>query len=350
MNGGAGQDAAIGGTGTTLQGARDRGRDGDGDDGPSPAVGPGTAADPLAGVGYRRPSRTRILAGVAAVAILGVTGVTGTLVVIHDHQSVTSVPATTSAATNATSGIAAQAGSDSPTPLAAQWSSPVPVDQQILQPGGAHITGLACPKRTVCYATDSGGTVLSLQSGGTWPVANTDPNGHLIAISCPSARFCLTVDAAGDATPFDQGAWGAPALVGSGSGTLTSVSCVGPLLLRGRRQHRRGVHLPGHGHGLEPADGRPQRAVAELGLVRHVHGLCGRQRERQRVQVQRHLVERAGGGGHGQDLVSVSCPRRRLHGGGYRRPGGRVLERGVGAGAGRAGRGGVLPAAGTCLA
>ena len=101
----------------------------------------------------------------------------------------------------------------------------MPVDPQTLQASSAQITGLACPKRGVCYATDSAGTVLSLQSGGTWPVANTDPNGHLIAISCSSTRFCLTVDAAGYAIPFTQGAWGTPALVGSGSGTLTSVSC-----------------------------------------------------------------------------------------------------------------------------
>ena len=200
-------------------------RDGDG---PDTAVGPTVLADPLAGLGYRRPSRTRLLAGVAAVAILGVTGVTGTLVVIHDQQPVTSVPATNSAATSTTSGQAGSARTATPAPpVAAQWSSPVPVDPQTLQPGSTHITGLACPNRTVCYATDSGGTVLSLQSGGTWPVASTDPNGHLIAISCPSDRFCLTVDAAGDATPFTQGTWGTPALVGSGSGTLTSVSCAG---------------------------------------------------------------------------------------------------------------------------
>lgn len=196
------------------------------DDGPDTAVGPTIPADPLADIGYRRPSRTRLLAGVAAVAILGVTGVTGTLVVIHDHQSVASVPATNSAATSTTSGSARTATPAPPVP--AQWSSPVPIDAQTLQPGSTHITGLACPNRTVCYATDSGGTVLSLQSGGTWPVANTDPNGRLIAISCPSDRFCLTVDASGDATPFTQGTWGTPALVGSGSGTLTSVSCVGP--------------------------------------------------------------------------------------------------------------------------
>ena len=199
------------------------------DDGPDTAVGPTISADPLADIGYRRPSRTRLLAGVAAVAILGVTGVTGTLVVMHDHQSVASVPATNSAATSTASGQAGSARTATPAPpVPAQWSSPVPVDPQTLQSGSTHITGLACPNRTVCYATDSAGTVLSLQSGGTWPVANTDPNGHLIAISCPSDRFCLTVDAAGDATPFTQGTWGTPALVGSGSGTLTSVSCVGP--------------------------------------------------------------------------------------------------------------------------
>ena len=101
----------------------------------------------------------------------------------------------------------------------------MPVDPQALPASSARITGLACPKRTVCYATDDAGTVLSLKSGGTWPVSNTDSNGHLIAISCPSTRFCLTVDAEGFAIPQSHGTWGAPALVGSGSGTLTSVSC-----------------------------------------------------------------------------------------------------------------------------
>ncbi len=57
----------------------------------------------------------------------------------------------------------------------------------------------------------SAGTVLSLKSGGTWPVSNTDPNGHLIAISCPSTRFCLTVHAEGFAIPQIRGTWGAPA-------------------------------------------------------------------------------------------------------------------------------------------
>jgi hypothetical protein len=203
-----------------------RTEDGD-DDGPDTAVGLTLPADPLAATGYRRPSRTRLLAGAAAVAILGVTGVTGTLVVMHSHQAAASVPATTSAATGAASTHAGAGGGASArtTAPAAQWSSPVPVDPQILQSSSTQITGLACPKSTVCYATDSGGTVLTLQSGGTWPVANTDPNGHLIAISCSSARSCLTVDAAGYGTPLSHGTWGTPALVGSGSGTLTSVSC-----------------------------------------------------------------------------------------------------------------------------
>ncbi|MGH3124601.1 MAG: hypothetical protein ACRDND_26765, partial [Streptosporangiaceae bacterium] len=199
------------------------------DDGPDTAVGPTIPGGPLADVGYRRPSRTRLLAGVAAVAILGVTGVTGTLVVMHDHQTVAAIPAATSNTVGATSGHAGagEAGSASPAPPAPQWSSPVPVDPHTLPASSAQITGLACPKRTVCYATDDAGTVLSLQSGGTWPVSNTDQNGHLIAISCPSTRFCLTVDAEGFAIPQSHGTWGTPALVGSGSGTLTSVSCAG---------------------------------------------------------------------------------------------------------------------------
>jgi hypothetical protein len=213
------------GTGSTMTEPR---TDGDGDDdGPDTAVGLTLPPEPLRGTGYRRASRTRLLAGAAAVAILGVTGVTGTLVVMHSHQTPATVPVTTSAATGtaSTHGGAGEGTSARPAAPAAQWSSPVPVDPQTLQAGSAEITSLSCPKTTVCYATDSGGTVLSLQSGGTWPVANTDPNGHLIAISCSSGRFCLTVDAEGFATPLSHGTWGAPALVGSGSGTLTSVSC-----------------------------------------------------------------------------------------------------------------------------
>ena len=164
------------------------------------------------------------------MAILGVTGVTGTLVVMHQYQSAASVPATTSAAPSGTSRRAGadEVGSARPTASAPRWSSPVPVDPQTFQASSTHITGLACPRRTVCYATDSAGTVLSLRSGGTWPVATTDPHGGLIAISCASSRFCLTVDGAGYAIPLNQGVWGTPALVGSGSGTLTSVSCAGP--------------------------------------------------------------------------------------------------------------------------
>ncbi len=247
----------TGGRGTLAEprtGTRDGG-------GPDTAAGPALPpqpqpADPLGGPGYRRPSRTRLLAAVAAVAILGVTGVTGTLVVMHRQQAA-SAPATTGTAASATSSPAGsgEAGSARPTPPAAQWSSPVAVDPQTLQASSAQITGLACPKRTMCYATDSAGTVLSLQSGGTWPVAATDPNGHLIAISCASSTFCLTVDAAGYAIPLDQGVWGAPALVGSGSGTLTSVSCSGPFLCVAVQQHRRRLHLQGCRRGLEPANG-----------------------------------------------------------------------------------------------
>ena len=74
------------------------------DDGPDTAVGPTIPGDPLTDAGYRRPSRTRLLAAVAAVAILGVTGVTGTLVVMHDHQTVAAIPAATSTAAGAASG------------------------------------------------------------------------------------------------------------------------------------------------------------------------------------------------------------------------------------------------------
>ena len=143
------------------------------------------------------------------MAILGVTGVTGTLVVMHDHQTVTAIPAATSTAASGHTGVAG-VGSVSPSPAAPRWSSPVPVDPQTLPASSAQITGLACPKRTVCYATDDAGTVLSLESGGTWPVSNTDANGHLIGISCPSTRFCLTVRRRGIRDPANPRHLGRP--------------------------------------------------------------------------------------------------------------------------------------------
>ena len=71
--------------------------------GPGTAARPPLPADPLRGGSYRRPSRTRLLAGVAAVAILGVTGVTGTLVVMHSHQTAAPAPAAASATASAPS-------------------------------------------------------------------------------------------------------------------------------------------------------------------------------------------------------------------------------------------------------
>ncbi len=71
------------------------------EDGPDTAAGATIPGHPLTDAGYRRPSRSRLLAAVAAVAILGVTGVTGTLVVMHNHQTVAAIPAATSTAAGA---------------------------------------------------------------------------------------------------------------------------------------------------------------------------------------------------------------------------------------------------------
>ena len=323
---------------------------GRGRDGPDTAVGPAIPGDPLADAGYRRPSRTRLLAAVAAVAILGVTGVTGTLVVMHDHQTVTAVPAATSTAASAAhpgrwrGGV----GSASPSPAAPRWSSPVPVDPQTLPASSAHITGLACPKRTVCYATDDAGTVLSLESGGTWPVSNTDANGHLIAISCPSTRFCLTVDAEGFAIPQSHGTWGAPALVGSGSGTLTSVSCTDSsfcvavdnigvaFIYRGAATGWSQQTVDPSGQSLNSVSCASSSYCVAVSASGNVFTL------------QRILMEWAGRGGRGarpgQRVLSQYVV---LHGGGLVRSGGRTFRRAMGTpAAGVGGRRGVLPVCG----
>jgi hypothetical protein len=197
------------------------------EDGPAPGPAPGPG--PVLGGGavddlrYRRPSRTRLLAGLAAVAILGITGITGTLVVMHSHAGQAGAgagrPGQASSATPAQTGPATQA--------VAQWTTPVAIDPQSMASRTA-ITGLSCTRRGGCYAADSAGTVLALHSAGDWPVAATDPNGGLVALSCPTARTCLTIDSQGLSMVLSQGAWSHPAPIGTGSGTVTSASCASP--------------------------------------------------------------------------------------------------------------------------
>ncbi len=200
-----------------------------GRNGPSAAVGPTVPSGLLAGPGYVRPSRARVLAAIAVVAILGIAGVTGTLIVMHRH------PAAAPAASGATPSRAARSHSRSPSASRgtsaegrARWTAAVPVDPQTLPAAGAHVTALSCLHPTVCYAADSVGGVLGLQSAGNWPVAVTDPSGGLVALSCAAPAFCAAIDSAGNALTLSQGSWSSPAVIGSGSGTVTSVSCTGP--------------------------------------------------------------------------------------------------------------------------
>jgi hypothetical protein len=200
------------------------------DDGPATKPGPVLSADTLAQLQYRKPSRTRMLVVLAAVAILGITGVTGTLIVMHSRRGAApaGVAATNGAATASSgghgTGKARPGRSGATTEGVARWAAPAAIDPQTLQ-GATTITGLSCPHAGVCYAADSAGTVLALQSAGNWPVAATDPAGGLVAISCPAKVSCVAIDSQGEAIVLSQGSWGSPAPIGSGSGTVTSVSC-----------------------------------------------------------------------------------------------------------------------------
>jgi hypothetical protein len=190
------------------------------DDGPATRPGALLSPDPLDELRYRRPTRARLLAGLAAVAILGITGITGTLVVMHSHDTARQAGAGSSgqpsSATPAQTGAATQA--------VAQWTTPVAIDPQTLASRTA-ITGLSCTRRGGCYAADSAGTVLALHSAGDWPVAATDANGGLVALSCPTARSCLAIDSQGLSMVLSHGTWSSPAPIGTGSGTVTSASC-----------------------------------------------------------------------------------------------------------------------------
>jgi len=194
------------------------------DDGPATKPGPVLSPGALDELSYRRPSRARMLTGLAAVAILGIAGVTGTLAVIHSHNG-----------SRAGSAGPGQVSSASPSPAetgaatqnVAQWTTPVAIDPQTLASSTA-ITGLSCTPRGGCYAADNAGTVLALHSAGNWPVAVTDPNGGLVALSCPAAGSCLTIDTQGLSMVLRHGTWSSPAPIGTGSGTVTSASCASP--------------------------------------------------------------------------------------------------------------------------
>jgi hypothetical protein len=179
-----------------------------------------------------RRRRGRMLVLVLALVVLAAGGTAGAIALLR-HQP-TAPPAGTPRGGPAP---ASQPGSATPTashrpelPVRASgWTAPVPIDRAP-SAGNATITGLSCPRITVCYAVDSAGNVLSSTSRsaarrGPWRVVASDPGGGLVAISCPTARFCLAVDEAGNAITLSHGSWSSPVYVNARSGIFTAVSC-----------------------------------------------------------------------------------------------------------------------------
>jgi uncharacterized membrane protein len=217
----------------------------------NPAGRPGLAepwrdarADVLAGLppyGDRRPPepaperrrrRGRMLMLVLALVVLAAGGTTGAIALLR-HQTTAPQAGTPRGGPAPASqpGSATPTASDRPElPVRASgWTAPVPIDRAP-SAGNATITGLSCPRITVCYAVDSAGNVLSSTSRsaarrGPWRVVASDPGGGLVAISCPTARFCLAVDEAGNAITLSHGSWSSPVYVNARSGIFTAVSC-----------------------------------------------------------------------------------------------------------------------------
>jgi hypothetical protein len=181
-----------------------------------------------------RPRRARTLTIVLALVVLAGIGTVSALMLLRHHPSAPQASGPSPGASPA------RAASASPTPSppasppalavrASGWTAPVPVDQTGLEASNAVITGLSCPRITLCYAVDSAGNVLSSTSPsastrGSWHVVAKDGNG-LVAISCPTAGFCLAVDRAGDAITLSNGSWSSPVYVDDRSGVFTAVSC-----------------------------------------------------------------------------------------------------------------------------
>ena len=180
--------------------------------------------------------RARALTLTLALLVLAVAGTAGALTLLRHHAS--APQAGTAPQRDGAPGSASPAGPARPTGRPAPalpvrssgWTAPVPIDQTAQSATNAVITGLSCPRVTVCYAVDSSGNILSSTSRsaaarGTWQVVASDQGSGLVAISCPTAGFCLAVDKAGDAITMSNGSWGSPAYVDARTGTFTSVSC-----------------------------------------------------------------------------------------------------------------------------
>jgi hypothetical protein len=180
-----------------------------------------------------RPGRRRgrSLALTLALVVLAVGGTAGALTLLRHHASAPQASAPPQR--GGASGSARPAGPAGRPALPVRssgWTAPVPIDQTALNATNAIITGISCPRVTVCYAVDSAGNILSSTSRsagakGAWQVVANDQGNGLVAISCPTAGFCLAVDKAGDAITLSNGSWGSPAYVDARVGTFTSVSC-----------------------------------------------------------------------------------------------------------------------------
>ena len=182
-----------------------------------------------------RPGRRRgrSLALTLALVVLAVGGTAGALTLLRHHASTpqASAPPQRGGASGPARPARPTGRPASALPVRSSgWTAPVPIDQTALNATNAIITGLSCPRITVCYAVDSAGNILSSTSRsagakGAWQVVANDQGSGLVAISCPTAGFCLAVDKAGDAITLSNGSWGSPAYVDARTGTFTSVSC-----------------------------------------------------------------------------------------------------------------------------
>jgi Divergent InlB B-repeat domain len=115
-----------------------------------------------------------------------------------------------------------------------EWSGPFAIDP------GHPITGISCPSRTLCVATDDNGGVMtsSEPSAGpsAWSRADVDGTEALTGVSCASASLCVALDEVGDALIATDptggvGAWTNTLIdVREGSRSVSGISCVaGPL-------------------------------------------------------------------------------------------------------------------------
>ena len=263
---------------------------------------PDDPPEPLTDAGYRRPSRTRVLAARRGRGHPGHHR-------RHGHAGRDARPQTVGHA-------AARAARPAPRPAhgAASGVRPRPRGGPVdfagpgrpADPAGQQrITGLACPKR-VCYVTRQRAACWPSSPPGTGRRPTPTPTAGWSPSPAPPPGSASRSTPTG--TPsLKPGQLGRPALVGTGSGTLTSVSCTGPAFCVAVDTIGVGFQY-GAPRGLDPAHRRPggQRlnsvscasptdcvAVSSTGNVFTFNGSSWA----------------AGPVDSGHDLVRVSCPR-----------------------------------------